>query len=172
MPTTLALLFFLQPTCSKVPIYVADRALAVPLGVLTDGSVSQQKRAIRRFSQTHPVEDVTPLTPNGHLSYRKIRDSHLRRRMFGFFTCAEGVFFERVYIRAAAVWTVVRLRRRSPTNRDSSSLLTKTSDTLVIALPATFNEQHNPQTFTWRLLSFVDYPEIPSPCIHLHYKTR
>ena len=171
MPTTLALLS-LQPTCSKVLEYVSDRALAVPLGVLTDGSVSQQRRPIRRFSQTHPLKCVTPLTIPSHLSHRKIRDSHLRRRMFGFFTCAEGVFFERVYIRAAAVWTVVRLRRRSPTNRDSSSLLTKTSDTLVIALPATFNEQHNPQTFTWRLLSFVDYPEIPSPCIHLHYKTR
>ena len=82
-------------------------------------------------------------------------------------------FFERVDIRGAAVWTVVRLRRHSPTNRDSSSLLlTKTSDTLLIALlPATFNEQHNPQTFNRRLPSFVGNLEISLPCIHLHYDT-
>ena len=145
-PTILELLSP-KVTRTKVPEYVSDCAL---LDVL---SVPEQRRQtstpIRHFSQTHPLECVTPLSP------RKDKRVPSQKKLLGYFTDVHRLqreLFESVgWIRVAAVWTVVRLRRRSPTNRDSKlpSLLTKTSDTADCSPAASFNEKlSNLATFT------------------------
>lgn len=145
-PTILELLSP-KVTRTKVPEYVFDCALLDVLSVPEQRR--QTSRPIRSFSQTHPLECVTPLSP------KKDKRVPSQKKLLGYFTDVHRLqreLFESVgWIRVAAVWTVVRLRRRSPTNRDSKlpSLLTKTSDTADCSPAASFNEKlSNLATFT------------------------